>query len=378
MDFIVLSYYTKNTEYERSVRTLRESLIRFDLPYFIEGIDSLGTWDKNTRYKAKMIRKMMDWYQDKDIVFVDCDAMMLSYPGLFHAIDEDMAVHYFKGYQLASGTLFFKNNDMARAVIDSWIRRNDEDRSKLEQQNLQDAVEEYKRKGLKILNLPPHYCKIFDLMPMIEHPVIEHYQLSRSARTEISIYAYEKNKYAEQWQRDYSQSACAVPLAKYVDIMMHQFEQPDKLRLLDVGCGDGTTVKILRRLGYDCDGVDITLAGHKGSMDGFYEAPIWNMPFKDNEYDITFSTDVLEHLPAPMLERSITEIFRISKISTFHCIATFSHILNDREMHLSIHNIAHWDDMFDHINTFNKAYKVMDRKDFMQIEEIQPKGGEII
>lgn len=379
-DFIVVSYYTFNTEYERASLRLIDSLKKFKIPYQVKGIDNIGAWDRNTHYKALFIKEMIETAPaDKNIVFLDADAVVHRYPQLFHEIEEDFAAHYYQGKQLASGTLYFKNSRLTKGLVTEWIKRNDENPSELDQANLQERV--YTAKGIGVLrvkDLPPEYCKIFDLMADIKDPVIEHFQLSRRARTEVSIYAQEKQKYADLWSADYQSSRCALPLVKYVK----QNADPN-WKMLDIGCGDGSTVRSLRSRNLNAYGCDITLMGIKDrcscSEPYFTEAPIWNMPFSDRAFDFTFSTDVLEHIPPAMVKRSIKEIFRVTKHKTFHCIAnTFSDIRNGQELHLSRHPMEQWGEWFKEENNNGISFELIDRKEFLKIPEYQIKGGELI
>lgn len=191
MNFRIVSYYTRNTSYELEAKKLMESLEKLGLPYEIEAIDSLGSWQKNTHYKAIFIRKMMEKH-DEDVVFLDADCVVRRYPDLFdeinaHEYEAGLAVHYYKGKQLASGTMFFANCPGVQALVDSWIEENEKNPDVLEQKNLQNVLESgWEKTLLSILRLPPEYCKIFDLMADIKDPVIEHFQASRRLKEEVN------------------------------------------------------------------------------------------------------------------------------------------------------------------------------------------------
>ncbi len=74
------------------------------------------------------------------------------------------------------------------------------------------------------------------------------------------------------------------------------------LRVLDAGCGDGIFVTVLRQLGFQVSGVDVSQAAiaktrtqcpdvdlHVGSL----EDPL---PFRDGVFDAVWCTEVLEHI----------------------------------------------------------------------------------
>lgn len=185
---IIISYYTKNTLYQDLAKRLTASLDRLHIVYDIEGIDDLGSWQKNTYYKAKFIRRKMEEHPDRDIVFIDCDAIVWEYPELFKNLDCDLAVHYFqwKGKEYASnGTLFIKNNEQMRGFVDEWIAEN-ENRimtNVFEQKVMQDLMASEKWASiLNIKKLPKEYCYIVDLMK-VGKPVIHHFQASRLTRS---------------------------------------------------------------------------------------------------------------------------------------------------------------------------------------------------
>lgn len=171
----------------------------------------------------------------------------------------------------------------------------------------------------------------------------------------------EKEKYSNLWKTDYIPSQSAIPLADYIS----QFNK--NWKLLDIGCGNGITAGLLRKKGFNCFGVDITLDGIK-DKECFYEAPAWRLPFEDNEFDFTFSTDVLEHLPTDLVDKTIKEIFRVTKIKTFHCIATFfvsTDVKGGVILHQTVKPIKWWREKFERLNAKKLDLKVMDRKDFL-------------
>jgi len=182
--WIVCAYYTHDTLYERKVKTLIGTLDLYKILYYIEAIDNLGSWHKNTNYKPTFVKKMLRKFPDSDIIYVDVDARFMKYPILFDTLDCDIAVHEFdrsnwpkgRGKEVLSGTIFLRNNERVFNLIERW-----EDECK---KNL----EIWDQKSLeKILNgnfyrLPGEYCKIFGVMRKIKEPIIIHYQASRGVR----------------------------------------------------------------------------------------------------------------------------------------------------------------------------------------------------
>ena len=58
--FLVIAYYTEITSYEVLAGNLKESLQRFGLAHYIEPIEDLGSWEKNTHHKAYFIKEILE------------------------------------------------------------------------------------------------------------------------------------------------------------------------------------------------------------------------------------------------------------------------------------------------------------------------------
>jgi len=189
--FTIIAYYTQGNQYEQLSRNLTKSCNDLNLPLFLKPIEDLGSWAKNTHYKASFIQECLGKFQN-NLVYVDVDAIFRSYPKLFEDLNCDIAYRTenfrWRSNEALSGTLFLRNNDRVKSFVQSWIDLNNEnpaDRLKpstWEQVNMQKAV--LKNRGIKYYNLPPQYTYIFDhtksLYPDII-PVIEHFQASRKA-----------------------------------------------------------------------------------------------------------------------------------------------------------------------------------------------------
>lgn len=185
MKFIITSFYTVNTGYEKEVVHLIASLVQQKIEYDISGIESLGSWDANTKYKPVHLLKILDKYPDSNVVWLDADAILYGYPALFENIEEDLGVHYLvhppRPPELLTGTMFLRNNERIRKLLDVWIKGCQLD-PRWEQKILQDIVNKKTIPGLTVYTLPPQYCKIFDTMRATPNPIVEHYQYSRKVR----------------------------------------------------------------------------------------------------------------------------------------------------------------------------------------------------
>ena len=193
---IYISYYTKNTPYEKVMNThLKPSLERWNLIHDIEAVEDFGNWQKNTSYKAKFVLQKLLQHK-KTVVFIDSDATIEKHPSLFWEIPEeyDIAVHYQDFYKqwrgrtdgnrfdLLSGTIMFRYNERVLSLVRKWIART-KNSTTWEQILLQKLIEE--NKDIRIYKLPVTYTTVILHNKSIpnyikkEDVVILHHQKSR-------------------------------------------------------------------------------------------------------------------------------------------------------------------------------------------------------
>ena len=197
MKFVVVSYYTADTLYTAKAKTFRDSMERLHIPFYVECIDSRGSWEHNVTYKPEFLLRMLDKFPDTAIVWVDCDAVFHRYPVLFEQLDCPIAVHVWRrpkrriSEDVLIGSIFLGNTQppSSLAVLTMW---DVECKRRMEKQGKASAG--YNRRVwdqnalAAVLNriefdeLPGTYCKIFDKMDDVVDPVIVHHQASRQVR----------------------------------------------------------------------------------------------------------------------------------------------------------------------------------------------------
>jgi len=194
--YIIVSYYTVNTPYEKEAAKLKSSLDKLKIPYDIVGVKNLGDWQANTRFKAKFMGQMLDKHIGKSIVWVDSDAIIHSYPKLFDNYNYDIAVRWqdfrWRKNECLSGTIYMANNSHMRDLCKRWEGENiaeGPNAKTFEQWNLGKSIIEMRTEGkIKDGNLPPEYTMIFDSMramyPDVK-PIIEHFQASRKLKNKL-------------------------------------------------------------------------------------------------------------------------------------------------------------------------------------------------
>lgn len=89
--------------------------------------------------------------------------------------------------------------------------------------------------------------------------------------------------------------------------------------ILDVGCGMGHVIRNLLKFGYKVKGVDVSKDAIKYYMpdlakkDIVLQTSIEKMPFKNNQFDVVFCSDVMEHIPKFDIKDSVKELVRVAK-----------------------------------------------------------------
>ena len=88
---IIICYYTKDTGYENEIENLITSCEKFSLPYVVDAIDSLGTWEKNCCYKPRYILDKITSLK-RPVLWLDADCVVVQKPTLFDSLECDIAL----------------------------------------------------------------------------------------------------------------------------------------------------------------------------------------------------------------------------------------------------------------------------------------------
>lgn len=174
---LFVSFYTLN--YAKQAANLIASLDRHGLQYEVDAVETLGSWQANTQYKAKFLLEKHG--KHGKVCWLDADCIVRKPPVLFDTIEADVAFHRFKGKELLSGTLYFGGTDKANKVLKEWSKVNQENPNTWDQKNLDTAIKLVP--DVTTFLLPPEYCLIYDLGRKVYgqvDPVIEHFQASRT------------------------------------------------------------------------------------------------------------------------------------------------------------------------------------------------------
>lgn len=183
--FVVVSFYTKENGYDKLAERLIDSLREFNIECHVDAIDDLGSWIRNAQYTHEFLRRMLDRYPEKSIVWTDADSVLRQYPELFNILDCDLAAyrHEWRSgrIELLCGTMYFANNDSMKGFLDDCIKMDKQFPDRRGAVNLAETLKMWIDK-IRFQDLPAQYCKIFDLMRNVPDPVFEHFQASRRFR----------------------------------------------------------------------------------------------------------------------------------------------------------------------------------------------------
>jgi len=133
-------------------------------------------------------------------------------------------------------------------------------------------------------------------------------------------------------------------------------------KVLDVGCGNGYVVSKLLEKGIDAYGIDITKAAWETKSEinpdfripkgRLTEASASNIPFKNGEFDTTYSVTLLEHIPPEEVSVVVGEILRVTSNKTIHYINTRSKQQQfGYDLHLTVESLGWWQAWFDKHNS---------------------------
>jgi ubiquinone/menaquinone biosynthesis C-methylase UbiE len=118
-------------------------------------------------------------------------------------------------------------------------------------------------------------------------------------------------------------------LGKVVEIFKRKFNSSSSGRILDIGSGNGTLVKLLNRLSPNlkpnCVDYTDTLLTDKSIPLNVVDLNIQTLPFEDNSFDFISCTEVIEHLENYRLV--IREAFRVAKPNSL-VVFTTPNVLN--------------------------------------------------
>lgn len=171
--------------YRAMAERLRESAARYDLEVHIGTLVPQATHLDTRRTKSRYLGWLRGRpeLRGRPLMWVDADAAIERDPReAFDRLEEDfdVAAHVLRGRELLGGTLIFMDRPIVRAVLKLWDELHRSEPTRLEQRNLQKALERIEGARLRVLG--PAWTWIDDISGIYYEgidPLIRHHQASR-------------------------------------------------------------------------------------------------------------------------------------------------------------------------------------------------------
>ena len=110
--------------------------------------------------------------------------------------------------------------------------------------------------------------------------------------------------------------------------MSEHYSLPNKPKILDIGCGKGYLLLILKVIpDADINGIDISnyaiLNSKEEIKDKLVVGNSNNLPWPDNYFDLVISINTFHNLHTFDLEKSLQEMQRVSKKNKYICVESY-------------------------------------------------------
>lgn len=179
--FIICCFYTNS--YRSHALNLKQSLNEFNLNYYFKEVEDAGYWEANTRIKPHFILECLKKFPNKNVLYLDADAIVKKPLDYFNHITADVAFYKTKGmpgmsHDYLASTMFFSNTDNTIALVEQWIAEQVDGKQTQVDQDSLDAAMDKLGNTLTVEALNPGYIKIFD-KDYDGEVYIEQYQASR-------------------------------------------------------------------------------------------------------------------------------------------------------------------------------------------------------
>jgi len=158
----------------------------------------------------------------------------------------------------------------------------------------------------------------------------------------------------EHWDRVYGEEGETDPNYRNDKISFDKILSEVKGSILDIGCGNGYLLSRASELGLtDLNGFDLSTSGievaKKRVKAKFKSGNAESLPYKNNEFDTTVTTEFLEHITE--IEKVVAEIARVTKYQSLH-ITPYGNEVPSNE----------------HVQIFDESIKDLFKKYFKNVE----------
>lgn len=151
--------------------------------------------------------------------------------------------------------------------------------------------------------------------------------------------------YNDYWNQEKRIGRSSYDMDKLLNIIMREIN-PNSV--CDIGCGEGSLISKFINNGIKATGIDISETVVTRAVNNFgphfQVGSILNIPFSDNSFNCSISTDCLEHLSPGDISQAVSELIRVSNSYIFIQVATT--LDYEKKWHLTVKNKDWWSSMF--------------------------------
>lgn len=182
----IISFYTKNTIYEKEIEDLASSCKALGIDHYIEARKDLGCWEKNCCQKPLFIYECMERF-NTPLLWIDADGIVLKKPQLnLGNCDLGLYFNNIRTKHVRNGTIYVSPTNAAKKFMLLWYKTLQKLNARKNKELTTDQpvmIDLIQKAPLKIAKLPIEYTQVFDRDPIpFEKTVIIHFQASRTCR----------------------------------------------------------------------------------------------------------------------------------------------------------------------------------------------------
>ncbi len=135
-------------------------------------------------------------------------------------------------------------------------------------------------------------------------------------KTDTAHLAWEKRWQTEEGRADWLRAN------EGVSTLIGKFQQAERTRALDIGCGVGRHALAFARAGFETHAIDLSEAGlaqlqesaNAGGLNiATHLAPMTELPFESGTFDYVLSFNVIYHGDPTVVQKAVSEIARVLK-----------------------------------------------------------------
>jgi SAM-dependent methyltransferase len=194
--------------------------------------------------------------------------------------------------------------------------------------------------------------KIADLPLHVRHQVrkVRNRQLVRQfnpLRDDYNPPEIDSSVYDQYYQEAQNRHQTSYGMSFIKDVYRHL----DFRTVLDAGCGSGIVVRRFLAKGYAARGIELSEWIVRTQcpdlrQDGIVQiGSLEDLPYRDNSFDLVFSSVVLEHIPAEAIPRVVSELVRVSRRDLFMSISLRPSSMNNK-YHVTLRPREWWERQF--------------------------------